>query len=150
MLDRIQSNILRQLFRYWDEKCGRRTAPSRGDIDPAQMVEFLSNVFLIDVEEEPRRYRVRLMGTVLVQWYGQDVTGRYVDEITDQVLGALDELVMIWEPWLVSGQYKNINGRMMLYELLALPLSSDEATVNMILGGIAQLPLSEKAQATAL
>lgn len=76
MLDRVQSNVLRQLFQYWDEKRGHRSAPSREDIDPAQMVEFLSNVFLIDVEEEPRRYRVRLMGTALVHWYGRDLTGR--------------------------------------------------------------------------
>ncbi len=65
------------------------------------MVEFLSNVFLIDVEEEPRRYRIRLMGTALVHWSGRDLTGCHVDEITDQVLAALDELVMIWEPWRV-------------------------------------------------
>ena len=93
MLDRVQSSVLRQLFQYWNEKRGHRSAPSREDIDPAQMVEFLSNVFLIDVEEEPRRYRVRLMGTALDHWYGRDLTGCHVDEITDQGLAALDELV---------------------------------------------------------
>ena len=89
------------------------------------------------------RFRVSLMGTALVDWCGRDFSGRYVDEITDQVLAPLHELVTSGEPWLVSGQYENITGRVMLYELLALPLSSDEATVNMILGGIAQVPLSE-------
>ncbi len=143
MLDRIQSNILRQLFQYWDEKRGHRPAPSRNDIDPAQMVEFLPNVFLIDVEEEPRRYRIRLMGTALVHWSGRDLTGCHVDEITDQVLGALDELVMMWEPWLVTGEYEKKTDRVMLYELLALPLSSDGATVNMLLGGITQVPLNK-------
>jgi hypothetical protein len=107
------------------------------------MVEFLSNVFLIDVEEEPRRYRVRLMGTALDHWYGRDLTGCHVDEITDQVLAALDELVMTWEPWLVSGEYVKKSDRAIVYELLALPLSSDGATVNMILGGIAQVPLDK-------
>ncbi len=66
MLDRIESNTLRQLFLYWDEKRGHCRAPSRDDIDPAGIREVLSSVFLIDVEAEPRRYRVRLMGTVLV------------------------------------------------------------------------------------
>ncbi len=143
MLDRIQSNILRQLFQYWDEKRGHRPAPSRDDIDPGQMVEFLPNVFLIDVEEEPRRYRIRLMGTALVHWSGRDLTGCHVDEITDQVLGALDELVTTWEPWLVTGEYEQKTGRVILYELLALPLSSDGATVNMLLGGITQVPLNK-------
>ena len=99
MLDRVESNTLRQLFLYWDEKRGQRRAPPRDEIDPAGMFGFLPNVFLIDVEAEPRRYRVRLMGTILVNWYGQDVTGRYIDEITDQVLGALGELVTSWRPW---------------------------------------------------
>ena len=143
MLDRVQSSVLRQLFQYWDENCGHRSAPSRDDIDPAQMVEFLSNVFLIDVEKEPRRYRVRLMGTALDHWYGRDLTGCHVDEITDQVLAALDELVMIWEPWLVTGEYEKEAGRVVVYELLAVPLSSDGAIVNMILGGIAQVPLDK-------
>ncbi len=143
MLDRIESNTLRQLFLYWDEKRGQRRAPPRDDIDPAGMFGVLPNVFLIDVEAEPRRYRVRLMGTVLVQWYGQDITGRYVDEITDQVLGALDELVTSWRPWRVTGEYERQTGRVMLYELLALPLSPDGAAVNMILGGIERVPLNK-------
>ncbi len=143
MLDRIQSNVLTQLFQYWDENRGHRSAPSRENIDPVQMVEFLPSVFLIDVEEEPRRYRVRLMGTALVHWYGRDLTGCHVDEITDQVLAALDELVTTWEPWLVTGEYVKKSDRAIVYELLALPLSSDGATVNMILGGVAQVPLDK-------
>ena len=107
------------------------------------MVEFLSNVFLLDVEEEPRRYRVRLMGTALDHWYGRDLTGCHVDEIMDQVLAALDELVMTWEPWLVSGEYVKKSDRAIVYELLALPMSSGGATVNMILGGVAQVPLNK-------
>ncbi len=139
MLDRIQSDVLRQLFQYWDEKRGDRRAPSRDDIDPAEMLKVLPNVCLIDIEADPRRYRVRLMGTELVKWYGRDITGRYVDEITDQVLRALDELVTTWRPWRLAGEYERRSGPVMLYELLALPLSSDGATVNMILGGIVQL-----------
>lgn len=67
MLDRIQSDVLRQLFQYWDEKRGDRRAPSRDDIDPAEILEVLPNVCLIDIEADPRRYRVRLMGTELVK-----------------------------------------------------------------------------------
>ncbi len=140
MLDRIQSNILKKLFWYWDEKRGQRAAPSRNDIDPAQMVAFLPILFLLDVEDEPRRYRVRLMGTELVRWAGEDLTDRHVDQITSHVPAALDQLVMIWEPWLVTGKYENKTGRLRHYQLLALTLSSDGATVNMIFGGVAQFP----------
>jgi hypothetical protein len=139
MHDRIRSGVLRRLFQYWDEKRGDRRAPSRGDIDPAEMIEALPNVFLIDVLAEPRRYRVRLMGTVLGDWYGQDLTGRYVDEITDQVVGALHELVTTWRPWRLLGECGRRSAGTKPYELLALPLSTDGTTVNMVLGGIAQV-----------
>ena len=59
------------------------------------------------------------------------------------MLAALDELVTTWEPWLVTGEYVKKTDRVMLYELLALPLSSDGATANMILGGITQMPLNK-------
>ncbi len=49
----------------------------------------------------------------------------------------------VWEPWLVTGEYVKKSDRAIVYELLALPLSSDGATVNMILGGIAQVPLDK-------
>ena len=103
----------------------------------------LPNVYLIDVEEEPCRYRVRLVGTALVKWYGWDITGRYIDEITDQALPALNELVTTWGPWLITGEYAKKPDRVMPYELLALPLSSDGSTVNMIFGGVAQAVLGE-------
>ncbi len=83
------------------------------------------------------------MGTALVRWSGRDLTGCHVDKITDQVLAALDELVTTWEPWLVTGEYEKKSDRGIVYELLALPLSSDGATVNMILGGITQVLLSK-------
>jgi len=150
MLDRIQSSTLKQLFIYWEHQRHHRPAPSRADIHPGDMVEFLPNVYLIEGEGEPRRFRVRFMGPTLINWCGRDFVGRYVDQITNQALAALHELVTTREPWLVSGQYKNINGRMILYELLALPLLPDEATVDMILGGIAEVPSSEIVQATTL
>jgi len=143
MLDRIRSDILRQLFQYWDEKRGDRRAPSRDDIDPAGLIEALPYMFLIDVLAEPRRYRVRLMGTVLVDWYGQDITGRYLDEIMDQELGALHELVTTWRPRRLVRESGRTPGRVKLYELLALPLSTDEAAVNMVLGGIVQVDLNK-------
>ena len=139
MHERLRSRVLRQLLQYWDEKRGDRRAPSRDDIDPAEMIEALPNVFLIDVLAEPRRYRVRLMGTLLGEWCGRDHTGRYVDEITDQAVATLHELVTTWRPWRLLTELGRSSGGTRPYELLALPLSRDGATVNMVLGGIAQM-----------
>lgn len=137
--EQIRSGILRQLLRYWDEKRGDRRAPARDDIDPADLIEALPYVFLIDVLAQPRRFRVRLMGTLLGEWCGRDHTGRYVDEIAEQAIGALQELVTTWRPWRLIAELGRSPASTKLYELLALPLSGDGTTVNMVLGGIAQL-----------
>ncbi len=139
MDEQIRSGILRRLLHYWDEKRGDRRAPSRDDIDPADMIEALPYVFLIDVLAEPRRYRVRLMGTLLGDWCGRDHTGRYVDEIAEQAVGTLQELVTTWRPWRLMAELGRSSGGTKLYELLALPLSRDGTAVNMVLGGIAQM-----------
>ncbi len=44
---------------------------------------------------------------------------------------------------MVTGEYVKKTDRVILYELLALPLSLDGATVSMILGGITQVLLNK-------
>jgi hypothetical protein len=72
---------LRRLFAYWLEKRGDRSFPAKADIDPVEFPYILGYVTLVDVEREPRRYRFRLDGSILVALSGADYTGRYLDEL---------------------------------------------------------------------
>src|SRR3546814_17750804 len=78
---RIRTNALLVLYNYWKELRGSRPYPTRADIDPSMIPAVLPNIGLFDVEDAPRRYRIRLMGTQIVTWYGCDITGRHLDEI---------------------------------------------------------------------
>ncbi len=147
MLERIQADVLKRIYRYWDEKRGGRRAPARADIDPIELGSALANIFLLDVEEAPRRYRVRLMGEAFVEEYGETVAGKYLDEVDlgDEkaaILAAYDALVENCEPLYVTSEFVKADGRRLHFERLALPLSSDGETVDKILGGMVAKSLS--------
>jgi hypothetical protein len=134
-------STLGRLCQYWLEKKAERFAPSRQDIDSADLRDLLPYVFLIDVEYRPLRFRFSLVGTAIVERFGGDVTGRYIDEIefsyrAPSVAAHYAAVVTTREPSCHSVHYTTGSGRHLVYERVILPLSSDGETVNMLLGGI--------------
>lgn len=142
--DRIRSKVLRLLYDYWTALLSERPFPTWEDVDlralPTPVVPHLG---LFDVENDPRRYRIRLMGANIVAWYGCDVTGRYLDEIDlgpDPGAGfaILDHVVRCCTPAHMMGEYTKQDGRHICYERLILPLSSAGQEVGMLLGASAR------------
>src|SRR3546814_10906478 len=72
---------LRRLYDYWDDKRGARRMPCRKDIDPVELRDLLGFINLVDVLENPRDYRIRLMGTKTKPIVGSDITGKRYSEI---------------------------------------------------------------------
>lgn len=79
--DRAQTAAVRELLSYWMAIHPGDRIPARADFDPLAVPKTLPNLVLTDVEREPYRFRVRLMGTGIVQAMGEDFTGRYLDEV---------------------------------------------------------------------
>ncbi len=138
---------LRQLYDYWLAKCQAASRlVSRRQIDPAEMKRFLRYVIMFDVERpkgSPRerryRFRHRLVGTHIVEMFGQDLTGLYVDQTSSaaeypEVYERLAAIVDRREP--VYGVYHapTPNREFVEYEHLTVPLSSDGKTVDVLLG----------------
>jgi hypothetical protein len=143
--ERLRADTLKTLYAYWQDLRGDRPAPARADIDPSAIPKILPHIGLFDVEHDPRRYRIRLMGTRIVSWYGCDLTGRYLDEIDFGdaerfTFAILDQVVDHMAPAHMSGEYTKQDGRRIRYERLYLPLSEDGRTVNMLLGAAVRLP----------
>jgi hypothetical protein len=135
--------LLRQLYAYWLSKKGTARAPPRSAIEPAEIVGLLPNLALVDVVGDLPRFRVRLFGTKLVAAYGQDITGKFTDEIDLDTIGPdleaqMRRVVRDWRPHVVRVQLKRADDRRRIeYERVWLPLSADGKTVNMLLGGVA-------------
>ncbi len=65
---------------YWEGKKRGRHMPSRDDIDPVELVQFLPYISIIDVVADDRRFVYRLVGTMEVEVRGYDPTGKSVAE----------------------------------------------------------------------
>lgn len=135
-----QSEVLRRLLAYWQRKKGDRPAPIRADIDPLEIKPLLPYVGLVDVERSPLRFRFRLTGTEITKGYGQELTGRYLDEIdlnNHQLDIMLDyaRAAENGEAACSTLEYMRNDGRHLRYERLVLPLSSDGGKVDMLIGG---------------
>src|SRR5579859_7436614 len=133
--------ILQAVHSYWLEKRGDRFAPSRSDIKPEEIVRLLPYVLLMDVVGAPLRFRYRLVGTAFATEYGQEITGKFVDEIdladkASSVIADCAEVVRSRAPSFNNWEYTKADGRHVEVERVLLPLSNDGETVNMLFGAI--------------
>ena len=73
----------RSLYDYWRSKCSPGKLPSRHDLHPRDMVQFLPFITLTDVAQARARicFRVRLAGTGLRSVLHQEITGCTLDEL---------------------------------------------------------------------
>lgn len=137
------------LYRYWNSKRGERPLPSRADIDPVEIKPLLPGLFMIEVLEDPRRFRYRLIGTDLVTFSGRDSTGRMIDsalygEAAEGMVSRLNEVVEGRRPMLsLSSAYWLAQQSWNRVALLFLPLAVGDRPVGMILGGMTIDPLAD-------
>src|SRR5215470_982711 len=66
------------LYQYWNARRGIRLMPSRADIDPVEMRQWLPRIMLVDVDPEGK-FTYRLVGTQIVDLLGVNPTGRPVE-----------------------------------------------------------------------
>jgi len=76
---------LQALLQLWENAvhAGGRL-PSRRRFSFEAMRPWLGHLAVWTVERAPLRFRAALIGLKLVEWDGQDGTGRYLDEIISQ------------------------------------------------------------------
>lgn len=131
---------LRKLYGYWLSKKGSQIAPPRSAINPAEVTSLLPTIALIDVVGDPPRFRIRLFGTGLVAAYGRDLTGKFLDEIDldaidVEILSQATKVAQECHVRMARERFTKQDGRRIECERIALPLSNDGRTVNMILVG---------------
>ncbi|MFN4088172.1 MAG: PAS domain-containing protein [Alphaproteobacteria bacterium] len=127
-----------RFYDYWDGLRQGRRMPSRTDIDPIEMREWLSQISLVDVHRDPFALVYRLVGSVHVTARGYDPTGRTVDQAyfgrnREPVLQNYRDVVetrhLVYN-WEGSASRESL---LRESEALFLPLSSDGETVDVVL-----------------
>lgn len=133
----IEDERLRRMLTYWESKRRGRRYPGRADLDPLEFSYLLGWVSLLDVTHNPRRFRYRLNGSLLVERFGVDMTGKYLDEFPHPEFRSL--LERVWGAAIDAGRPVHefhdrvIDKHRYDFETLRLPLAADGKTIDMLL-----------------
>ncbi len=140
-------DAIARLYAYWAGKRRGRAFPSRVDIDPMEFAYILGWVILVDVLRDPLRFKFRIYGSELVNRMGFDLTGKYLSDHPSAEFRAHVE--QQWGQVIDRGAAAHsrfdrwVDGRHMRFESLRLPLSSDGATIDMMLVAVRHLDVTE-------
>ncbi len=130
-----------RLYDYWLSKSEEGRIPSRAQIDPLDVPDLLSIIFLIDVIEGcgGPEFRFRLVGSKITEVAGQDPTGQNLTSFYDaknleNMIAIYGDVASRGEPFVNDGSAPFANKDYIRVVRLLLPLSEDGNRVDMILG----------------
>lgn len=127
-----------RFYHYWEGLRRGRAAPSRHDVDPADIKELLPGIVLIDIVSFPDEMRYRLVGTAAASVRSRDPTGRLVTEVysatelpdvVENYRLVIEEMRPVFD-WDGVRSDHNARGER---ETLMLPLSSDGISVDKVI-----------------
>jgi len=138
--DALVAPELQTLFAQWQNLRGARFAPSRDDLQPSDMTPLLRWSHLYDVMDGGKRFRVRVIGSTIVDHLKVDMQGQIIDDSNDtllvrRVISALRLVIKTRQP--IRTYTDRVASNRQVHEAaenLWLPLSSDGASVDKILG----------------
>jgi hypothetical protein len=137
----IESPKLRRLHQDWLDRRRGRAMPSRRDFDVLDLTYILGDLNLLDVLNDPLRFRFRVHCTSAVERLGFDLTGKTVDDYPDPAYRDMAneyyaEVVEARAPKRVLRDPYHFRSRVLRWEALILPLSADGQNVDMLFVGI--------------
>jgi len=126
------------LYQYWNARRGIRPMPTRADIDPLEMRQWLPRLMLVDASADGKSFTYRLVGTQIVDLLGVNPTGRLVEtawpeEIANHVVDGYREVVETRKPAFCQQINGWLEDQKPTAWAMRLPLSSDGEEVDMIL-----------------
>jgi hypothetical protein len=144
-VDDLHSPVLRDLWTYWRSRHAGDRPPGRRNIDPVEIPRLLPYVMLLDVIDGPTpglpEFRFRLVGTHITLIHRTDNTGKRVSEAFHgeeraTVLRLYRRTVADRAAIAFRGRPLRLDGRVLDYEIVHLPLVDGHDRVNMILAGL--------------
>ena len=136
-----RSAMIATVQAYWMRQCLGKSFPSRADIDPLYLPDVLPYLSLATIQPEPFRVQYRLVGTEIARFYGAEMRGRWVDEIT---IWPAQDIVDTHESYRRIFEQRVPNYGLSLigwgeredhvFEFARFPISEDGATVTHCLG----------------
>lgn len=130
---------IRAVVDYWQSIHPTAGLPGRQHMDPTSIPELLANLRIIDVERNPMRFKTRLMGTLLREFFEQEHTGRYFDidfpkfEKSKAYVDMVETVTEKRPNWYRGTPILYSDKNFVTVERIFLPLAGDGESVDMIL-----------------
>jgi hypothetical protein len=134
--------ISRELYNYWREIKGGRSAPDRSEIDPEQISHVLADAFIIEADQKSR-FPIRLCGARVNALWSAAQKGRSFLELWDKAerhdVKAIFQTLMDGVVPVVAGArgFTASGYQTSDFELLLLPLRHFGKTHSRVLGSLA-------------
>jgi len=133
--------LLHELLALWRHEAAAGI-PQRQALTARKLQPFMRNLTLFErLSEGPqRRYRVRLMGSGIVQYYGE-LTGKYIDEVVPETFlprwyAFLDTALHAARPVRLLLRADTFDKAHMVGECLCAPLAAEAGSVKFVLLGM--------------
>jgi len=117
----------KSLYKYWNNLRRGRKAPERGEIEPSDIRNLLSDTFILEVDNNLRTISFRLAGTRLCTIYGRELKGygylglwEESDNLT--IIKCIAAVYRDYIPAVISHTGFASNNRSVGFETLVLPL----------------------------
>lgn len=138
--DQPQHADLQRLLEYWHARRGARLFPRRADIDPVDFAFMLERIALTEIHENPRRYRLRVVGSWWANLLGFESTGMWMEDWPHEnqrkiSVASYEALIAARHP-LCANRDAWVDHRKLSYEIMHLPLSEDGERISMIMTAI--------------
>ncbi len=129
--------LCEELYRYWQSKQRDGHPPGRRDIDPILDIPLIvANLVLLDVLSDG--YRFRVIGTMNVEVWGVEMTGKRVGEsgrpLSELLVPTYDRVVKEQKPRLIVSR-KNTGAAGAKFLLIVLPLVDASGRTEQLLCG---------------
>jgi hypothetical protein len=133
----------RELYAYWEERRGKRSAPERADIEPSAIRGVLSDTFILALDRKAG-HPVRLAGTRVCALFGREIKGEpFLDlwaAASKPIIGSLIAILADECTGTVAGvSAQNRAGEPIDLEVLLLPLATRRASFARSIGILAPL-----------
>jgi len=135
----LDGSFLLNLHEYWAERRGKKPVLDRADVDPTDIPTILPHLYLTDVLPDGG-FRVRLIGTHMVQRLGWDPTGKKISEILngqylEYVHSFLYAAVEARNPVFCESNYSIPGKDFLRVKRLILPMTHGGTTIDQLMIG---------------
>ena len=137
-VDEIPAGDIRDVYAYWRSKRASGRIPLKRDINPVEIKpDWLPNLFMYRLEDG--RFRCILVGTRIVEVFGRDETGMFLDEMLLPKHAAsrqrlFERTVRDRLPVYYVGPAPTVSAEYPRVSRLLLPVSSDGVCADHIFG----------------